>query len=92
MKTVVKTSMLAAALSFGLVACDGPKENAMEDAGEQQAEAVNAQAEASADAGKITDEQADAMTEQAENKADTMEKQGEAMDHGATPTATATTN
>ena len=80
MKTVFKTTMLAAALSFGLVACDGPKENAMEDAGEQNAEAVNAQAEASADAGKITDEQADAMTNQAEDKADAMEKQGEMMD------------
>ena len=82
MKTVIKTSMLAAALSFGLVACDGPKENAMEDAGEQNAEAVNAQAEASADAGKITDQQADAMTNQAEDKADAMEKQGEVMDEG----------
>ena len=58
MKTVLKTSMLAAALSFGLAACDGPKENAMEDAGEA--------------------------------KADAMEKQGEAMDAGATPTATTT--
>ncbi len=89
MKTMIKTSMLAAALSFGVVACDGPKENAMEDAGEQNAEAVNAAAEASADAGKITDEQADAMTDQAENKADAMEKQGEAMDK-ADGNATAT--
>ena len=91
MKTVIKTSMLAAALSFGLAACDGPKENAMENAGEQNAEAVNAQAEASADAGKITDEQADAMTNAAENKADAMEKQGEAMDKGTpAPAATST--
>lgn len=80
MKTVIKTTMLAAALSFGLVACDGPKENAMEDAGEQNAEMVNAEAEASADAGMMTDNQAEAMTDKAENKADEMEKQGEMMD------------
>lgn len=80
MKTIIKTSMLAAALSFGVVACDGPKENAMEDAGEQNAEAVNEQAEAMEDAGKITDEQADAMTDKAEDKADAMEETGEKMD------------
>lgn len=80
MKTILKTSMLAAALSFGVVACDGPKENAMEDAGEQNAEAVNEQAEAAEDAGTMTDAQADAVTDAAENKADAMEKQGEMMD------------
>ena len=81
MKTVLKTTMLAAALSFGLAACDGPKENAMEDAGEQNAEAVNAQAEAAEDAGQISDAQADAVTDQAEDKADAMEEQGEAADN-----------
>lgn len=80
MKTIMKTSMLAAALSFGVVACDGPKENAMEDAGEQNAEAVNEQAEAMEDAGTVSDAQADAMTDQAEDKADAMEETGEAMD------------
>ena len=58
--------MLAAALSLGLVACDGPKENAMEDAGEQTDEVVNEQADAMEDAGQISDAQADAMTDQAE--------------------------
>jgi hypothetical protein len=82
MKTVIKTSMLAAALSFGVVACDGPNENAREDAGEQQAEAVNEQAEAMEDAGQISDAQEDAMTDQAEDRADAMEEQGEAMDRG----------
>ena len=80
MKTVIKTSMLAAALSFGLVACDGPKENAMEDAGEANAEAVNEQAEAMEDAGQISDAQEDAMTDQAEDKADAMEEAGESAD------------
>ena len=80
MKTVLKTTMLAAALSFGLAACDGPKENAMEDAGEQNAEMVNEQAEAMEDAGTVSDAQADAMTDQAEDKADAMEEKGEAMD------------
>lgn len=83
MKTVLKTTAIAAALTLGLAACDGPKENAMEDAGEQNAEMVNDQAEAAADAGQITDEQADAMTEKAEDKADAMEEKGEAMDEGA---------
>ena len=81
MKTVFKTSMLAAALSFGVVACDGPKENAMEDAGEQNAEVVNEQAEAMEDAGAMTDDQADAMTDAAEDKADAMEETGEAADN-----------
>lgn len=70
----------AAALSLGVVACDGPKENAMEDAGEQNAEAVNEQAEAMEDAGQITDAQEDAMTDKAEDKADAMEEAGENMD------------
>lgn len=83
MKTVLKTSMLAAALSFGVVACEGPKENAMEDAGEAQAEAVNEQAEAAEDAGQITDGQADAVTDAAEDKADAMEKTGDAADEAA---------
>lgn len=69
-----------AALGLTLAACDGPNENAMEDAGEQQAEVVNEQAEAMEDAGQITDAQEDAMTDAAEDKADAMEEQGEAMD------------
>lgn len=71
------------ALGLGLAACDGPKENAAENAGEQQAEVVNDQAESAADAGKITDTQADQATSQAEAKADAMEKQGEAADKAA---------
>ncbi len=69
-----------AALTLGLAACDGPQENAMEDAGEQNAEMVDEQVEAMEDAGQITEGQEDAMTEQAEEKADAMEEQGEAMD------------
>ncbi|WP_375289915.1 hypothetical protein [Qipengyuania sp.] len=88
MKTVFKTTMIAAALTFGLAACEGPNENAMEDAGEQNAEMVNDQAEAMEDAGAISDDQAEAMTENAEDKADAMEEQGEAMDEGATTTET----
>ncbi|MEO6386822.1 MAG: hypothetical protein ABIT16_06645 [Croceibacterium sp.] len=71
----------AAVFALSVAACDGPKENAAEDAGEQNAEVVNTQAEAAADAGQITDAQANAMTDQAENKADAMEKQGEAADN-----------
>lgn len=92
MKTVLKTSMLAAALSFGLAACDGPKENAMEDAGEQKADAVNKQAEQAEAAGKISGAQEDAVTDAAENKADAMEKMGEKMDEGATPATTTAGN
>ena len=80
MKSIIKTSMLAAALSFGVVACDGPKENAMEDAGEQNAELVNDKAEAMEDAGQISDAQEDAMTDKAEDKADAMEEAGENAD------------
>ena len=89
-----KIIALSSALALGLTvaACDGPKENAMEDAGEQNAEVVNEQAEAMEDAGTMTDEQADAVTDQAEDKADAMEEVGEAADEGTAPAATATTN
>jgi hypothetical protein len=73
----------ALVLALGVAACDGPKENAAEDAGEQQAEVVNSQAESAADAGQITDAQADQATSAAEAKADNMEKQGEAADNAA---------
>lgn len=72
-----------AALGLGLAACDGPKEDAMEDAGEQQAEAINEQVDAMEDAGTMTDAQSDAITDQAEDAADAMEEQGEAMDEAA---------
>ena len=74
----------AAVLGLGVAACDGPNENAMEDAGEQQAEAINEEVDAMEDAGTMTDEQSDAITEQAEDTADAMEEQGEAMDEGKT--------
>ena len=82
----------AAALGLGVAACDGANENAMEDAGEQNAEVVNDQADAMEDAGVINDAQEDAMVDSAEDQADAMEEQGEAMDNGAmAPTAPATT-
>ena len=70
----------AAALGFGLAACDGAQENAAEDLGEQQAEVVDEQVEAMEDAGRITDDQEDAMTDAAEDQADAMEAAGEAAD------------
>ena len=79
MKKIIAISS-ALALGLTVAACDGPKENAMEDAGEQNAEVVNEQAEAMEDAGTITDDQADAMTDAAEDKADAMEETGEAAD------------
>ena len=79
MKKIVAIAS-AAVLGLGVAACDGPNENAMEDAGEQQAEAINEQVDAMEDAGTMTDEQSDAITEQAEDQADAMEEQGEAMD------------
>ena len=82
MKKLIAISS-ALALGLGVAACDGPKENAAEDAGEQQAEVVNDQAESAADAGQITDEQAAPATSQAEAKADAMEKQGEAADEAS---------
>jgi hypothetical protein len=73
----------ALALGLGVAACDGPKENAAEDAGEQQAEVVNDQAESAADAGQITDEQAATATSQAKANADAMEEKGEAADEAS---------
>jgi len=85
MKKVFKSAILAsvAAAGLSLAACDGPQENAAEDAGEQNAEVVTDQAEAAADAGQITDEQAQAATDKAEANADAAEKQGEAADNAA---------
>ncbi|WP_394270547.1 hypothetical protein [Qipengyuania sp.] len=83
----------AAALSLGVAACDGPNENAMEDAGEQNAEAVNDMADQMEAEGQITSDQEDAMVDQAEDQADNMEEMGEAMDEGdaAVAPVTATT-
>lgn len=83
MKRVFKSAIFAtvAAAGLSLAACDGPQENAAEDAGEQNAEIVNDQAEAAADAGQITDAQADAITDQAEDAADAAEEAGEAADN-----------
>lgn len=82
MKTNFKhtATVIMAAVGLSLAACEGPNENAMEDAGEQNAEAVEEQADAMEDAGQITDAQEDAMVDNAEDKADAMEAQGEAMD------------
>ena len=82
MKTIFKTTVFASMAALALTACEGANENAMEDAGEQNAEVVNEQAEAMEDAGTITDDQADAMTDRAEDRADNMEAVGEAMDEG----------
>lgn len=73
----------ATVLAFGLAACDGPNEEAMEEAGEANAEVVDDQADALEDAGAITDTQEDAMVDAAEDQADAMEVQGEAIDEGA---------
>jgi phage tail sheath protein FI len=73
----------AAAMSLGLAACDGANENAMEDAGEQQAEEVNDIADQMEAEGAITSDQEDAMVDEAEDTADAMEEQGEMMDEGA---------
>ena len=72
-----------AALGLSLAACEGANENAMEDAGEQNAEAVNDAADAMEAEGTITSDQEDAMVDQAEDKADAMEAEGEAMDEAA---------
>jgi hypothetical protein len=82
MKFTIKhtATVMIAALGLSVAACEGPNENAMEDAGEQNAEVVADQAEDMEDAGQITGAQEDAMVDTAEDKADAMEAQGEAMD------------
>ena len=71
-----------AALSLGLVACDGPNEEAMEDRGEAMETQLETQADIVDDQGM--DEQADALNEQADDVEDAMEAQadtvGEEMD------------
>ena len=73
----------AAALSLGLVACDGPTEERMEDQGEQMESQMDAEAEAMEDAG-APEAQVEAMEDNADAVEDTMEEQadtvGEEMD------------
>lgn len=73
-------TLITAALGLSLAACEGPNENAAEDAGEQNAEVVEEKADAMEDAGQITDTQEDAMVNSAEATADAMEAKGEATD------------
>ena len=81
MKSIIKTSLIASIAALGLVACDGPAENQMEDIGEEQAEAVNERVDAMEDAGTMTDERSDAITDNMEDRADNMEEVGEAIDN-----------
>lgn len=85
MTRILRSAIFAtvAAAGLSLAACDGPQENAAEDAAEANAQAVNDQAEAAVDAGAMTDAQADAVTDQAETAADAAEEQGEAADNAA---------
>jgi len=84
-----KLIALSTALALGLTvaACDGPKENAAEDVGEMQEEAVDDQADAMEDTGAISDTQEEAMTDKAEDKADAMEEAGEDADQADGTTA-----
>ena len=59
----------AAVLTFGLAACDSPAE----EAAEEEAEAMEEQADDMEDAGMITDEEADAMEAEADNIEDAAE-------------------
>jgi len=77
MKKLIATASTVA-LGLALAACDSPAENAMED----QAEAVEDQAEMEADAldDAGMEEQADMVEEQGEERADAMEEQADDMD------------
>ncbi len=61
-----------AALGLSLAACDGPREEAMEDAAENQEAALDAQAEQMEDAGA-----SEAEVEAMEDRADAVEDAGE---------------
>lgn len=79
MKKIIATAS-AAALGLALAACDSPAENAMEDQAEVVDEQAEARADAMEDAGTITDEQADAIEEQGEETKDAMEDAADTMD------------
>lgn len=72
----------ASTLAFGLVACDGPTEEAMEDEGEAMETSMENEADAMEDAGM--EAEADAMNEAADEVEDDMEEAadttGEEMD------------
>lgn len=91
MKTVIKTSMLAAALSFGLVACDSAAENQAEDNIETMEDNRDAQVDSMEDAGQITDDQADAMDDQTDAMEESMEESVDAADPNTPAEAAAAT-
>jgi opacity protein-like surface antigen len=91
MKTVLKTSLLAAALSFSLVACDSAAEDAAENQIDAQEDAANAQIDAMEDSGQVTDAQADAMEGQVEADAQAKEDALDATDPDTPAEAAAAT-
>ena len=68
----------ATVLGLGLAACDSPAE----EAAEEQAEAIEEQADDMEDAGMITDEEADTMEAQADDIEDAAEGDTDAMTEG----------
>ncbi len=91
MKTVFKTSMLAAALSFGVVACDSAAENQAEDNIEAMEDTRDAQVDAMEDSGQITDTQADAMDDRTDATEDRMEDAVDDVDPNTPAEAAAAT-
>lgn len=77
-----KTMLVAstAALSLGLAACDSPAENQAEDNIEQMEDARDNQVDAMEESGQITEDQADAMDDQTDAMEESMEEQADKID------------
>ena len=77
---IIKTSAIAAVLTLGLAACDGPQENAMEDRAEEMEDNRDAMVNDMEASGQISDETADAMDDQTDAMEESMEETADDMD------------
>ncbi|QZD86771.1 hypothetical protein [Qipengyuania psychrotolerans] len=70
----------AATMSLGLVACDSAAENEAEANIEEMEDARDNQVDAMEEAGEITEDQADAMDDQTDAMEESMEEQADEID------------
>ena len=70
----------AAAMSLGLAACDSAAENEAEENIEEMEDARDNQVDALEEAGEITEDQADAIEDQTDAMEESMEEQADEID------------
>ena len=79
MKSIFKLASVAA-LGLSIAACDSAAENAAEDDIEEMEDARDNQVDAMEEAGAITEDQADAMDDQTDAMEESMEEEADTID------------